>query len=156
MVRGQLAPRPAFGVDIVDRDALTLERFGIERRFGVRLMPQRRLRLDDFHHAAFDVTLGRHLALKRLRGDIGAGRRDARIEGAHYNLPLIPANAGIQTESDGAAITTMGPPLRGDERLMVAPLISWNVLAVARGQKRVERGAGLAFAAFRAAGFGRR
>ena len=42
--RLQLAPRPAFLGAVVDRDALALERFGIEQGVGPRLVPQRRLR----------------------------------------------------------------------------------------------------------------
>ncbi len=80
IVGRELAPGKAFRVGVVDRDALALERFGVERRIGPRLAAERRLRLDHFHDAALDEARRGDFALQMLGREIGARRRNARIE----------------------------------------------------------------------------
>ena len=87
-VGGKLPPGPAFVIRFVDRDAFALERLGQERRVVAGLAAQRRLRLDYFVDLASDVARRRHFAFEFFRREIGAGRGDARIEGAHRRGPL--------------------------------------------------------------------
>ena len=63
-VGGELAPGPAFGIHIVDRDALALERFGQKRRVRRRRRAHRRLRLDHLVGTALDKARCRDLAFQ--------------------------------------------------------------------------------------------
>jgi len=70
-IGGELAPRPAFVVELVDRDALAHQRFGVERRVGRGRAPHRRLRVDHLAYFAYNEACCRDLALKVLGGEIG-------------------------------------------------------------------------------------
>ncbi len=73
----ELAPRPAFTIRVVDRDALALERLGEEQRVGPWRAAHRRLRLDHLTALALDKARRRDLASQVAGREIGTGRRDA-------------------------------------------------------------------------------
>ena len=50
---------------------------------GIEGRAMRRVRLDDFAQAALDVARRFHFAFEMLRRQIGACRRETRIEGGH-------------------------------------------------------------------------
>ncbi len=82
----ELAPAPAFVVDVVDRDALALERFGIERRVRHWLAPHRHDRVDHFAELSLGEAFGLDLAFEIFRGEIGTRRRDTGIV-CHRHYP---------------------------------------------------------------------
>ena len=84
-VARELAPGPAFVVGLVDGDALALERLAVERCLRRGGAAQRRLRLGDLAHSALDEARGGDFAFEMLGGEVGAGRRQARIESAIHS-----------------------------------------------------------------------
>ncbi len=131
----ELAPGPAFVAGLVDRDALAFQRLGIERRFVERVPPHRRYRVDHFATTCPRQTArprpgpSRCLAARSAAGGLGT----VGFQGDREAFPTLYKNArvsaGIENHADSA---------------------------VALAQQRIERARGLALAAFRAAGLGRR
>ena len=91
-VARQLAPRPAFHVDLVDVNALAKQRLRIHARFRVGFRPQR-YRFRAHAHAPWrDIARRRHDALQAYRGKVRARRRQAPVEGfvfGHYFLTAL-------------------------------------------------------------------
>ena len=94
-VRFKLAPAPAFLVDVVDRDALALQRFGVERRVGHGSRRSGAIGSITSHSFAFDEALGRDLAFEIFRREIGTRRRQAGIE-RHAASSVAFAEIGIE------------------------------------------------------------
>ena len=73
-VAAKLAPAPAFAVFVVDRDALALERFGLEHRIGHRRLAHRRDRIEHLEAGALDIARRRDDAAQMRSGEVGPCR----------------------------------------------------------------------------------
>ena len=80
-VGGELAPGPAFVGRLVDGDALAHQRLGVERRVGRRARAAAAPAASITSRASPSTKRAAvDLALEMLGGEIGARRREARIE----------------------------------------------------------------------------
>ena len=75
----QLPPGKTFGVAVIDRDALALQRLRQQHGIAGWRFAQRRECFGDLELLACHKARGLDLALEIFRGDIAAGRRQARI-----------------------------------------------------------------------------
>jgi len=81
-VAGELTPGPAVLADLVDRDPLALERFGQKCGLGRGRLAHGRLRGAHLAGLAFDEALRVDDAGEMLGREVGARRREARVQSA--------------------------------------------------------------------------
>src|ERR1700722_10459840 len=75
----ELRPGPPLAF-IIDRDSLTEERFGLERRVGLRRAPERRARRDDPHPLPLRVAWRVDETAQMLCREVVAGGGQAAVE----------------------------------------------------------------------------
>ena len=79
LVALELRPGPPVLL-VIDRDAFAVERFGLERRVGLRRTPERRARGDDPHPLPLRVARRIDETAQMLRREVGAGGGQSAVE----------------------------------------------------------------------------
>src|SRR5579871_2746732 len=117
----ELRPGPSAAF-VVDHEAFAVERFGLERRVGVRRAFQRRARADDAHGPPMDVTGRFDMPLKMDRREVGTSGSEAAVkrDGGHGLEGWCRAKAAIHCGSR----TTMRLPERRPSKTSFLPVRS--------------------------------